>query len=113
MLELAESGTVHSLMIGLDTAADRSDYTYFVLGYHAPIAEAIARGDARICDGTGNYRVKLRRGFVLEDLDCYHKAKSGVGRLLTRLWCAILSFWLRLKVRREFPARRRTRLGAP
>lgn len=68
--------TLLLLALGVDPAHQRETLVYFVLAYDVSIALALRHGLRRIVGGRLAYDVKLRRGFHLQPLHMYFRARG-------------------------------------
>lgn len=77
-----------------------NDFSYFNLAYYGMIDHAIEAGIKSINYGGMLYRVKKRRGCILEKNFIYHKAPSIIMHLLIKPWFMLHMYWY---VKRKIP----------
>lgn len=97
---LVQNETAFPVAVGVDPQAADDDYSYFQVGYYAPIAQAIGSGIRRMYYGRGMYEIKVRRGCWLTGTWIYSR-QSGKGRMASAAWFALASFWNSHKLPRE------------
>ncbi len=98
-VDLWRNGTLHGLMIGVDSSLPRNDYTYFNLAYYRQIMDAVLKQTRRLYYGRGAYEAKARRGFKTANLYIYYKTFSKTKNMIPKPWFVLLSTWNRYKLR--------------
>ncbi len=93
-------GTCYPFLTCVDHDMSGNDFTFFNLSCYRPIAESIRNGDRRLVSGPGQHRTKSRRGFKPLATHLYCRAPQAVRQLGLRLWCTVLSWWIRRKTQR-------------
>jgi predicted N-acyltransferase len=88
-LGLADANAVHMLTVGVEPDAGRHAALFGNLCYNRPIADATARGCARIYYGRMLYEYKMRRGCALVDSDIYIRI---AGRIRPHLLPALFRY---------------------
>lgn len=90
-LLLRDGGVGYMTQIGVDRAAAGPDFCYFNLGYHRPIADAIAAGMRRLYYGNLMYDVKARRGMRTVGCAVYYRPLSRTRTALLRPWFGLMA----------------------
>jgi predicted N-acyltransferase len=86
--------------VGVDYEKAKKDFTYFNIAYYAPIRGAIEKKIKRFYYGNALYRTKRHRGCKTENVYVYYKAATPFQAFMVRMWFAIHSLWMRIKLQK-------------
>ena len=94
---LTKNKTLYKYATAVDRKLAGNDMTFFNIGYHRAMMDAISNGIKKIDNGMGMVEMKTRRGYKTGNQYFFYKASNKISNIAIKPWFIFLSKWYERK----------------